>query len=133
MRRLGVMVFVWGVLFSAPGFLFASPIAENERVALMRASQASGGALECARLRVCCAGQPAVAPGAPPQMAALWFFPGLWAPPADRAGLLGAARLARMIVGLESVPEALAAQWAGNKDGQLDVADVVDAVNRLLP
>jgi hypothetical protein len=129
MPKTRLQIFAWTVLLLA---LASAPAADgrNSRLVLMRTAFAPGGVAANARLSVQLvqSGFFSAADAGSAQMA---FHPGYLAPPTDRAGLVTRRRIAAMLIGEETPAEPLAVDFAGNRDGRIDVADLVTATDRL--
>ncbi len=107
-----------------------APPAENARLALMRADAAAGGVFENQRIVLTVAVTPLAVPEVA-ESATLRLWPGPHAPASDRAGLITPRRLGGFLIGAEVPPEPLAALFAGNRDGDLNIIDMVSLTDRI--
>lgn len=105
--------------------------AETARVEMVRSGFAWGAAAQTAQVEVQTAGHALTSPvptGTEPIL-----FPGLLAPGSDAAGLLTPARVQAMLLGTAAILDPIALDFAGNRDGQVDVADLVLLVRTFVP
>jgi hypothetical protein len=114
--------------------LAAVPAADrrNDRLVLMRSAFGSGTAGANARIAFELVQTQTVSPVVPSTVR-LALHPGYLAPPSDRSGLIARSRIAGVVIGEVAPDEPLALDFAGNRDGRIDVADLVAATNRQRP
>ena len=68
-----------------------------------------------------------------PGSSLLNLYPGYLAPATDRRGLITDGRITDILLGRQTTPEPVAIDFAGNRDGHIDVADVITVTQRLVP
>ncbi len=132
MRRLScslsvIAAFAAAFLLAGAGWLPG----DSARLALLRGGTGSGGVTESAGLRLA-GGVTAGAATFAPASATATLYPGRFAPSTDAAGLITQARMSGALLGAAPA-DPLALDFAGNRDGRVDVSDLVTLVNRLVP
>lgn len=106
--------------------------AENSRAILVRATFASGGLVQNARVTLETASTDNHVASAPGTTLAN-LYPNYLAPASDAGGLVTRDRIRKMLLGQEPVRDRVAVDFAGNRDGLVDIADFVARTSRRLP
>lgn len=109
-----------------------APAQENSQLILVRSTFASGGLSENIPLQLQSATTNFFAAPAP-SSTLLTLYPGFLAPATDPVGLVTRDRIQRILLGQDSAPDLVAIDFAGNRDGRVDAADLVSAGNRQVP
>ena len=128
---LAVMALMWIGL--VPGQVFGF---DNARVELVRTGFGAGLIGTNSALELQSILQPALtwpSGAGDPGATLIDFQPGYLAPVSDRRGLITQGRMRDVLLGREILPEPVAVDFAGNRDGRIDVADLVSLAQRLVP
>ena len=133
----------WGPMRRGGGALLAlacaaltpiagAQLAENSRVQLVRGSFGSGVRIENARVVVTGSLQVNPVGAGSAEAARVTVYAGTLAPATFRGGLITPARLQAVLLGTAAAVEPIALDFAGNRDGRIDVADIVALVQKLV-
>ena len=128
-RRLPYLLLL---LFLVAGLMGAAYGAESGQLILVRAAFGSGGYGQSGQVElnsITTVPYAASAPGS----SLLNIYPNFLAPASDGAGLVTRERIRRILLGQETADDPVAIDFGGNRDGLVDIADLVSRTNRGLP
>jgi hypothetical protein len=120
------------LLLMTASLLGAAYGAESGQLILVRAACGSGGYGQSSQIELSSITTPSYTASAPGS-SLLNIYPDFLAPASDSAGLVTRVRIQRILLGQDTTRDPVAIDFGGNRDGRVDIADLVSRTNRRLP